>query len=85
MTDKAEELTIAENYLKEMLEADDTKNFELYTKRYEQKYLANFSREIFTKDIKHMHERNGMNTGYAFLGILRKVNSNSKCNSTTRA
>ena len=33
MTEKAEELTIAENYLKEMLEADETKNFELYTKR----------------------------------------------------
>jgi hypothetical protein len=72
MTDASEELVIAEKYLKEMLEADNTANFELYTKRYEEKYLVNFSKERFSDDIKGMHERNGMNTGYEFLGALRK-------------
>jgi hypothetical protein len=71
MTDSSEELAIAEKYLKEMLEADDTANFELYTKRYEEKYLVNFSKERFLGDIKGMHERNGMNTGYEFLCALR--------------
>ena len=71
MTNSSEEFTTAEKYLKEMLKADDTKNFELYTKRYEEKYLANFSRERFADDVKHMHERNGMNTGYEFLCTLR--------------
>lgn len=71
MTGSSEELAIAEKYLKEMLEADDTENFELYTKRYEEKYLVNFSKDIFLGDVKGMHERNGMNTGYEFLGALR--------------
>ena len=71
MTNSSEVLAIAEKYLKEMLEADDTENFDLYTKRYEEKYLDNFSRERFLDDIKGMHERNGMNTGYEFLGALR--------------
>ena len=67
-------LEVSETYLKEMLKADDTANFELYTKRYEKKYLANFSQDIFSDDIKAMHERNGMNTGYEFLGTLRSSN-----------
>ena len=71
MIDSSEEFAIAEKYLKEMLEADDTKNFELYTKRYEEKHLVNFSRERFSDDIKCMHDRNGMNTGYEFLCTLR--------------
>ena len=71
MTDSSEEQAVAEKYLKEMLEADNTENFELYTKRYEEKYLVNFSKQRFSDDIKGMHERNGMNTGYEFLGALR--------------
>ncbi len=71
MTDSSEVKAIAEKYLKEMLEADDTKNFDLYTKRYEDKYLGNFSRERFSEDIEGMHERNGMNMGYEFLCTLR--------------
>ena len=71
MTGFSKVQAIAENYLKEMLEADDTKNFDLYTKRYENKYLGNFSRERFSEDIKGMHERNGTNKGYEFLCRLR--------------
>ncbi len=71
MTNLCEAFTIAEKYLKEMLEADDTINFELYTQRYEDKYLVNFCHERFSNDIKHMHARNGMNTGYEFLSTLR--------------
>lgn len=71
MTDSTEVLAIAEKYLKEMLEADDTANFELYTKRYEEKYLVNFSKERFSDDIHGMHQRNGKNIGYEFLSALR--------------
>ncbi|GHF94435.1 hypothetical protein [Thalassotalea marina] len=74
MADSTEELAIAEKYLKEMLEADNTGNFDLYTKRYEEKYLVNFSREVFLNDIKCMNERNGLNIGYEFLGTLRNYN-----------
>ena len=76
MVDSTEELAIAEKYLKEMLEADNTGNFDLYTKRYEEKYLVNFSREVFLNDIKCMNERNGLNIGYEFLGTLRNYNFN---------
>ncbi|TDO98879.1 hypothetical protein [Marinomonas balearica] len=65
-------IEISEKYLQEMLEADDTANFSLYTKRYEEKYLKNFTPEQFHSDIKGMHERNGMNKGYEFLSSLRK-------------
>lgn len=71
-------LKVAEQYLREMLEADDTADFELYTKRYEAKYLSNFTRERFLADIKGMHERNGMNTRYEFLGTLRNADLNGK-------
>lgn len=71
MTDSSLALETAEKYLKEMLEADDTANFELYINRYEEKYLANFSKKDFLDDIKSMHERNGMSTGYEFLSSLR--------------
>lgn len=71
MSELTEELKVAEKYLKEMLEADDTANFELYTQRYEEKYLGEFTPEIFDSDIQHMHENNGAHTGYEFLGTLR--------------
>lgn len=67
-----EVLRISEQYLQEMLEADNTANFELYTQRYQQKYLQEFSRERFHNDIKGMHQRNGMNTGYEFLAEFRQ-------------
>jgi hypothetical protein len=51
-----------ERYLKEMLKVDDSGDYDLYTKRYEEKYLQSFSREAFSNDIKHMHDRNGKNT-----------------------
>lgn len=68
---KSDALKIAEAYLQEMLQADDTADFELYTKRYESTYLSEFTPEQFRRDIKGMQERNGRNTGYAFLGTLR--------------
>ncbi len=71
MTEVSEELVVAEKYLKEMLEADDTGDFELYTKRFQEKYLAGFTRDVFERDIEQMHNDNGMHTGYEFLGTLR--------------
>lgn len=71
MIEFTEELAIADKYVKEMLEADDSVDFELYIKRYEKKYLGNFSQKIFISDIEHMHKMNGMHTGYELLGALR--------------
>lgn len=75
MTQQSEEssaaLIIEEKYLKEMLKADDTEDFELYTKRYEKERLVGFTLERFKNDLKHMHQDNGMNLGYEFLGSLR--------------
>ncbi len=71
-----EALQITEQYLREMLQADDAADFELYTQRYESKYLSNFTRERFLSDIEGMHERNGMNQSYEFLGTLRNANLN---------
>lgn len=73
MTDSNEALIMAEQYLQEMLEADDTKNFELYTRRYESRYLDGFTEDVFSHDIQHMHERNGMNKGYEYLSTLRSA------------
>jgi len=68
---ESEKLKIAEKYLKEMLAADDGADFDIFTKRYESKYLENFTRETFQNDIEAMHKRNGMNKGYEFLASLR--------------
>ena len=67
----SEELEIAEKYLKEMLQADDAGDFDLFTRRYEDKYLKNFTKERFQNDIEAMHKRNGMNKGYDFLTSFR--------------
>ncbi|MCV2403166.1 hypothetical protein OFY17_09780 [Marinomonas sp. C2222] len=64
---------ITEIFLKEMLEADDTKNFLLYTKRYEAKYLEGFTQERFSDDIDQMQMRNGKNKSYEFLATLRSA------------
>ncbi|MFG1497998.1 hypothetical protein ABMA57_15305 [Saccharospirillum sp. HFRX-1] len=71
MTTKAEALSIAEHYLKEMLAADDNADFELFTQRYEDKYLQGFTPEVFNNDIQQMQQRNGRNQGYEFLSELR--------------
>ncbi|WP_028672386.1 hypothetical protein [Saccharospirillum impatiens] len=71
MKEQSEELVVAEKYLKEMLKADDTANFDLYIKRFEEKYLSGFTQDVFRNDIKNMHEENGKHTGYEFLGSLR--------------
>ncbi|MBD5772721.1 hypothetical protein [Marinomonas colpomeniae] len=71
MTESSEERLIAEQYLKEMLRADDEGDFDLYIKHFEEKYLVNFSKETFLDDIESMHVRNGLNLGYEFLGTLR--------------
>lgn len=68
---KSEELEIAEKYLKEMLKADDAADFDLYTKRFESKYLEKFTKDRFQNDIEGMHQRNGMNKGYEFLAAFR--------------
>lgn len=73
MTDLLEERAIAEQYLKEMLKADDEGDFDLYVKRFEETYLKGFTRERFLNDIKNMHERNGLHIGYEFLGALRNA------------
>lgn len=71
MTDLKEERAIAEKYLKEMIEADDKGDYELFIKHIEESQLKGFSKEIFGADIKQMHARNGMNVGYEYLGSLK--------------
>ncbi len=66
-----ESLSIAEQYLQEMLDADDSADFDLYTQRYEPKYLAHFTKEKFMADIVGMQQRNGHNVSYELLGTLR--------------
>lgn len=71
MTESIEALAVAEQYLKEMFEADDSANFELYTRHFEDNYLQGFTEDVFRKDIEQMQQRNGPNQGYEFLGALR--------------
>ena len=71
MTDTTEARALAEQYLKEMFEADDRGDFELYTRHFEDKYLQGFTEDVFQNDIQQMQQRNGPNQGYEFLGTLR--------------
>ncbi|WP_421853169.1 hypothetical protein [Marinomonas sp.] len=45
------ERAIAETFLKEMLRADDTGNYALFVKHYEEEDLINFSPERFEQNI----------------------------------
>ncbi|RBP79157.1 hypothetical protein EBI01_17625 [Marinomonas rhizomae] len=65
------ERAIAEKFLKEMLKADDTGNYELFIKHYEREDLIDFSPERFEQDIKQMHARNGKHMGYEYFGTLK--------------
>lgn len=65
------ERTIAERFLKEMLKADDTGNYDLFVKHYEVQDLVDFSPERFEEDIKQMQARNGRNMGYEYFGVLK--------------
>ncbi len=71
VTEYLKEKTIAENFLQEMLEADDTGNYALFIKHYEAKHLVNFSKEQFESDIKEMQNRNGANLSYEYFGMLQ--------------
>ncbi len=73
---REEVLEVSERYLQEMLKADDTADFALYTKRYEPEYLEDFTVERFENDIEGMHSRNGMNSSYELLGQLRNSEFN---------
>ncbi|PYF84598.1 hypothetical protein DFP75_101636 [Marinomonas alcarazii] len=65
------ERSIAEKFLKEMVKADDTSNYDLFVKHYEEQDLVDFSPERFEQDIKHMQARNGRNVGYEYFGALQ--------------
>jgi len=45
MTELSEGLIVAEQCLKEMLQADDENDFDFYVKHFELNYLVNFSRD----------------------------------------
>ena len=64
MLELKNEKHIAEQFLQEMLQADDTGNYELFIKHYEDQDLVDFSPERFEQDIKQMQARNGKNMGY---------------------
>tara|TARA_R110001606_G_scaffold396782_1_gene571577 strand:+ start:2847 stop:3197 length:351 start_codon:yes stop_codon:yes gene_type:complete len=80
MPDLKNEKAIAENFLKKMLEADDTGNYELFIKHYEEKDLVDFSMERFQNDIKHMQAQNGMNLDYEYFGALQGYRDDSHDN-----
>lgn len=71
MSNLKDEKAIAEGFLKEMLKADETGDYELFIKHYEEKDLVNFSRAGFEDDIKHMNARNGKNLSYEYFGSLQ--------------
>jgi hypothetical protein len=64
------EKAVAETFLKEMFEADDTGNYALFIKHYEAKDLENFSQKRFESDIKEMQARNGKHVSYEYFGVL---------------
>ncbi|QUX92042.1 hypothetical protein CYL31_11745 [Marinomonas sp. A3A] len=71
MLELKNEKHIAEQFLQGMLKADDTGNYELFIKHYEEEDLVDFSPERFEYDIKHMQAKNGRNVGYEYFGALQ--------------
>jgi len=71
MTTLLTEKGIAEDYLRTMLRAEDTKDFDLWCSTWHKWSLGNFSNEIYQKDLQQMHEILGEFVGLEYLGSLK--------------
>lgn len=73
MSDNQEELKIAENYLSEMLEADQDGDYSTFIKRFESVDPVDFNEEVFLKDVVQMREDLGQYEERVFLGSLKTL------------
>lgn len=71
MQNPTELLSIAEQYLDEMIEAERTNDYEAWIARFEQEDLEGFNQEIFESDIQEMNEELGAYKSRSFLETLR--------------
>ncbi|NRB39962.1 MAG: hypothetical protein HRU20_16085 [Pseudomonadales bacterium] len=70
MNEIMEELTVAERYLTEMLEADRIGDYEGFIKRFDKIDLGGFDKDIFLKDTELMREELGVYKKRFYLGSL---------------
>ena len=69
MEDNQEELKIAEKYLSEMLNADQSGDYASFIKRYET-VDSGFSEDVFIKDVEAMKDELGAYKERVYLGSL---------------
>ncbi len=62
--------TIAEQYLDEMLEAENTLDYSLFVKHFEKQHIENFGESKFKKDMFAIREDLGDYKGREYLGAL---------------
>jgi len=63
-------LNRAEQFADEMLQADAEGSYEKFTQRFEEKYLFDFTKKRFLRDVREMKEEFGNYISRDFLGCL---------------
>ncbi|MEE9322323.1 MAG: hypothetical protein V3U76_17925 [Granulosicoccus sp.] len=71
MNSKGSTQKIAEQYLDEMLDAEETVDYQSWTKRFEKQDIANFGESRFKKDMYLIREDLGEYRSREFLGLLK--------------
>lgn len=71
MNDMEAELTVAENYLSEMLAADHADDYEAFIKRFDPDDLEGFNAEVFHNDVRFMRDDLGAYKTRDYLGALK--------------
>ena len=62
---------VAEEYLDEMLDAEEQGDYALFVKRFEKKHIENFGESRFTKDMYAIRTDLGAYKSREFLGALK--------------
>ena len=68
--DISENIIRVEQFVDEMIEGDAERSYEKFTQRFEEKYLVNFSRKKFLRDVREIGEEFGQYQNRQFLGCL---------------
>ncbi|WP_250655885.1 hypothetical protein [Alkalimarinus coralli] len=80
MNNEMEALSIVENFLTEMLEADRTSDYEAFIKRFDKNDLEDFNKDIFLNDTALMREELGAYKSRVYLGSLNGFKDDSHPN-----
>lgn len=73
MSDFAIDRDTAEQFLDEMLSAEESVDYDAWTRRFEQRFLVHFTRKRFERDMKAIREDLGDYRHREYMGCLKGI------------